>query len=657
MAILQFNKQALGNLEYSLQREMLSTNRAGGYMNTTIVCCNTRKYHGLMVCPVEELGGEDYVLLSSLDETVIQHEQEFNLAIHRYPGMYEPRGHKYIVDFSYTPTPTIIYRVGGVLLKKEMLWVHTAERLLIRYTLLEARSATRLRLRPFLAFRSRHGLSRENREADGRSFPIAGGVKSRLYGGVPWLCMQLNREGARFVAAPDWYHNFEYLEEERRGYPFREDLLTTGYFELDIATGESVIFSGSTTEAVPDELARLFEEELARRTVKTEFLPALYHSARQFLIIKENHTSLTAGYPWYNARSRETFMALAGITLTQPQGPMVEQCTEILDYHVENRLHDGIFGTHFAADTQLWFFWALQRLEPYLGGGKGEVWGRYGGAMKEIWAAYRAGVGDFRGGERYVRMAENGLIWAEMPGRALTWMNTMNDGWPVTQRPGFAVEVNALWYNAVCYALEVARAAGDEAFAGEWGELPERIRDNFRATFWLEQNPQQPYLADYVYHDGEKNADIRPNMLLACSLPYSPLNEYERQKVFTVVEAYLLTPRGIRTLSPNSPWYQGICRGNEACRNLARHQGTVFAWLLEHYVRAGFGLYGKGFLMQARELLDGFEEDLLNYGIGSVPEAYDGDAPHEACGAISYAPSVAALLSVHRLIREYEGRL
>ncbi|MDE5945244.1 MAG: amylo-alpha-1,6-glucosidase, partial [Rikenella sp.] len=267
---------------------------------------------------------------------------------------------------------------------------------------------------------------------------------------------------------------------------------------------------------------------------------------------------------------------------------------------------------------------------------------------------YRDGVGEFRGGERYIRMADNGLIWAEMPGRALTWMNTMNDGRPVTQRPGFAVEVNALWYNAVCYALEVAREGGDAAFVREWDELPGRIRDNFRATFWLEQNPQQPYLADYVYHDGEKNAEIRPNMLLACSLPYSPLNEYERQKVFTVVEAYLLTPRGIRTLSPNSPWYQGICRGNEACRNLARHQGTVFAWLLEHYVRAGFALYGKGFLMQARELLGGFEEDLLNYGIGSVPEAYDGDAPHEACGAISYAPSVAALLMIQRMIRETE---
>ena len=166
--------------------------------------------------------------------------------------------------------------------------------------------------------------------------------------------------------------------------------------------------------------------------------------------------------------------------------------------------------------------------------------------------------------------------------------------------------------------------------------------------------PQQPYLADYVYHDGAKNLDIRPNMLLACSLPYSPLNEYEQQKVFTVVEAYLLTPRGLRTLSPNNVRYQGICRGNEVCRNVARHEGTVFPWLLEHYVQTGFRLYGNGFLMQARELLDGFKEDLLNYGIGSVPEAYDGDAPHEACGAISYAPSVAALLMVNRMIGERE---
>lgn len=653
MAVLQFNKQALGNLEYSLQREVLSTNRAGGYMNTTIVCCNTRKYHGLMVCPVTELSDEDdFVLLSSLDETIIQHEQEFNLAIHRFPGSYEPRGHKYIVDFTYTPTPTITYRIGGVLFKKEMLWVHTAQQLLIRYTLLEAKSDTTLRLRPFLAFRSRHSLSLANNGADTRSLPISRGVKSKLYDGYPWLHMQLDKpEGeSNFVAAPEWYHNFEYLEEQRRGYPFREDLLTTGYFETKIRKGESIIFSGSTEEADPGELAKLFELEISRRSQKTEFMPALFHSARQFLIIEKDHISLKAGYPWYNSRSRETFVSLAGITLTQN---LTTECTDILDYHVKHRLNNGLFGIHFAADTQLWFFHTLQQLERKLPGGSAEIWARYGEAMKEILGAYKKGVNPKNGTQSptygYIHMAVNGLIWAEMPYKPLTWMNALLNGSPVTQRAGFAVEINALWYNAVCYAIELAEKAEDREFLSEWHELPELIRENFKATFWIE-NIHQPYLADYVGSDGNQNRDIRPNQLLACSLKYSPLSDYEKQKVLSVIQTNLLTPRGLRTLSPDNPRYEGVCRGDEACRNLSMHQGTVYPWLLEHYVRAGFALLGKSFLSRAQELLEGFEEDLLNYGIGSIPEKYDGDAPHYPCGAISFAPSVAALLTIYRMI-------
>lgn len=637
MAVLHFNKQALGNLEYSLQREMLSTNRAGGYMNTTITCCNTRKYHGLMVCPVAALGDEDYVLLSSLDETVIQHDQEFHLAIHRYPGTYAPRGHKYIVDFTYTPTPTITYRVGGVLLRKELLWVHTSQQLLVRYTLLEARSATKLRLRPLLAFRSRHGLSHENPDANGQSLPIESGVKSQLYAHFPWLNMQINHP-ARFIVAPDWYHNFEYIEEIRRGYPACEDLMTTGYFEIDIAAGQSIIFSGSTAEENPAKFNELFEAEISRRSVKTEFMPALYHSARQFLIIKEGSVSLTAGYPWYNSRSRETFMSLAGITLTQG---LTAQCLEILDHHAD-RLHDGIFGTHFAADTQLWFFHTLQQLEAKVGAA--EIWNRYSRAMKEILYAYRNGVGP--GNE--IHMAENGLIWAEMAHRPLTWMNAMANGEPVTRRPGFDVEVNALWYNAVCYTLSLAGKMGDDNFVQDWVEMADLIAENFGVTFWLEG---QRYLADYV-HGSNRNTDIRPNMLLACSLGYSPLTTEQRARVFDVVEANLLTPRGIRTLSPNNPAYKSCCRGDEYARNSSSHQGTVFPWLLEHYVRAGFALRGSGFYYKASELLKGFEEDLLNYGIGSVPEAYDADAPHEPCGAISYAPSVAALLEINSLIED-----
>ncbi len=638
MAVLQFDKQALGNLEYSLQREVLSTNRAGGYMNTTIVCCNTRKYHGLMVCPIEAFGGEDFVLLSSLDETVIQHDQAFNLAIHRFPGTYEPRGHKYIVDFNYTPTPTLLYRVGGVLLKKELLWVHSSEQLLIRYTLLEAKSATRLRLRPFLAFRNRHALSVENPKANGRSLPVAGGVKNQLYPNFPWLHLQLSKE-ARFVAAPDWHHQFEYVQEHLRGYPCREDLLTTGYFECDIATGESIVFSGSTAEQQPAELHHLFEVEIGRRSRKTEFLPALFHSARQFLIFKGGETSLTAGYPWYNSRSRETFISLAGITLSQG---LTDACVEILDHHA-GRLCRGIFGTHFAADTQLWFFHTLQQLERKKGAPLW-IWERYGNTIKEILWTYRNGTE----GRRHIHMADNGLIWGELPCRALTWMNAMVDGEPVTQRPGFAVEVNALWYNAVCFALELARTGGDTEFVSQWEELPSQIRENFEATFWLER---EGYLADYVYNN-EVNRDIRPNQLIACSLRYSPLSPAHQQRVFNTIESHLLTPRGIRTLVPGNPRYRGQCFGDEPSRNIARHQGTVFPWLLEHYVRAGFALYGHEFRPQAAELFAGFEEDLLNYGIGSIPELYDGDAPHDPSGAISYAPSVAALLEIHRLIEE-----
>ena len=247
MSALTFDKNELGNLEYSLQREVLSTDRRGGYMSTTIVCCNTRRYHGLMVAPIGR-GDQTCVLLSSLDETIVQHDQSFNLAIHRFRGVYEPRGHKYITDFAYTPTPTITYRVGGVILRKELLWIHKRTQLMIRYTLLDSPADIRLRLRPFFAYREKEALTHANMEANGRSYPVQGGVKNRLYEGYPWLYLQTNRPDAEFVAAPDWYYGFEYPQELARGYDGYEDLLTTGYFELPLSKGQSVIFSASVEE-------------------------------------------------------------------------------------------------------------------------------------------------------------------------------------------------------------------------------------------------------------------------------------------------------------------------------------------------------------------------------------------------------------------------
>ncbi len=658
MSVLKFDKQSLGNLEYSLKREMLATDRSGGYMSTTIVCCNTRKYHGLVVCPKDSTEN-DYVLLSSLDETVIQHDQSFNLGIHRFPGTYEPRGHKYITDFDYNPSPAITYRVGGVVLKKELLWIHSKTQLLIRYTLLEATSETRLRLRPFLAFRDKHALSSANMFADGHSYPIKGGVKCRLYNDFPWLYMQTNCDGCDFVAAPDWYYRFEYLEEKARGYPYEEDLLTPGYFEINIKRGESIIFSAALDEMWSAKtIDKIFEDEQARRSDKNDFLSCLRHSARQFVSRREDRTEVVAGWPWFGRWGRDTFIALPGITLSQGD---VETCQEVIDT-MTREMSGGLFPNmgeaYNSVDAPLWFFWTLQQLEGHIGAEN--IWQKYGTKMKDILAAYRRGIG---GGSdaKIIEVHDNGLVWAGGPGLALTWMDAIVDGIPVTPREGYQIEINALWYNAVCYTLELAKKHKDSAFTDEWKHLPELIKASFVATFW---SPEKGYLADYVnpssgengplWEAGGRNFFVRPNQVIACSLRYKMLGDEQQLEILNTIKRHLLTPKGLRTLSPQNPLYQGRYEGDQATRDAAYHQGTVWPWPLEHYVRARFDVQGEKFLERAEEILAGFEEDIDSYGICSIPEIYDGDPPHAQRGAISQAWSVGAILRINEMIDSYK---
>lgn len=638
--MLNFDKKELGNLEYALQREVLCTNRTGGYLNTTIVGCNTRKYHGLMVCPAGGDEHENYVLLSSLDETVIQHGQEFNLGIHRFPGTYEPRGHKYIVDFCYSPNMQLTYRVGGVQLKKEYLWIHSREQLLVRYTLLEAQSDTRLRLRPFLAFRRAHGLSQANMMANVHSHRAENGVMNCPYPGLPCLYMQTDRP-TEFVAAPDWYYNFEYLEEKKRGYPYREDLLTTGFFEFGIKKGESVIFSASTSEEHPANLARQFDDELARRSPKDDFLPCLRHAARQFLVRNGDKTEVVAGYPWFGRWGRDTFISLPGITLTQGN---VEGCRAVLDTMV-SEMRDGLFpnmgSAYNSVDAPLWFFWTLQQLQEHVGAE--EVWKSYGEPMKAILDAFMKGINDGA-----MRVDANGLIWASKPGYAFTWMDAVVDGVPVTGRDGYQVEINALWYNAICYTLELARKFDDAVFATRWEPMPDKVKTSFNELFWYEN---EGYLADYVGADGP-NTFIRPNQIIACAMPYTMVSEERIDSVIKTVQAHLLTPKGLRTLSPRNPLYEGHYEGNQPERDRQYHQGTAWPWLLEHYVKACFDMRGDGFLHRAEEILENFVEDMTIAGIGSVSEIYDGDPPHHPRGAISQAWSVGALLRIDEMIRK-----
>lgn len=560
MSVLTFDKKELGNLEYSLQREMLATDRRGGYMSTTIVCCNTRKYHGLMVAPIDD-SDRAYVLLSSVDETVVHDGQSFNLALHRFPGTYEPRGHKYITDFEYTPTPTITYRVGSIVLRKELLWIHNRTQLMIRYTLLEAPSDVRLRLRPFFAFRDKHALTHANMEADGRSRPIPGGVKCRLYSDFPWLYLQTDCRDAEFVPAPDWYYNFEYAREIERGYEGDEDLLTTGYFELSLGRRQSVIFSASV-EAIPDPAAigGMFAEALSARSRKVDFLSCLRHSARQFVVRRrDGRAEVLAGYPWYGQIGRQTLVALPGIALEQGR---TEDCLDVLDTVVRGR-RDGMFTGSFsaaeAADAPLWFFWVLQQLQ---------------------------------------------------------------------------------------------RTLGEEEFVGEWKAWPEWIRNAFREMFWSDDDG---YLADFVGPEGP-NRWIRPNMVVACGLDYKMLDEEQQASVLRIVGQHLLTPKGLRSLSPRNPRYKNRCEGDEAVRAEASMNGSVWVWPLWFYVKASFDLGGREFLPRAEELLARFGEEIQSYGIGSINELFDGDPPHAPRGAVSQAWSVGAVLMIRETTERWRRR-
>ena len=634
MSALTFDKSELGNLEYSLQREMLATDRIGGYMSTTIVCCNTRRYHGLIVAPIDD-SDRTYLLLSALDETIIQHDQTFNLALHRFKGAYEPRGHKYITDFEYTPTPTITYRVGGVILKKEMLWIHKRTQLMIRYTLVDAHSETRLRLRPFLAFRDKHALTHANLEADGHSYPAVNGVKCRLYGSFPWLYLQTSKPDTEFVPAPDWYYNFEYLQDIARGYEGHEDLMTTGYFETELKKGESIIFSASLDEMGSTKtIEEMFNASIARRTHKIDFESCLEHSARQFLIRRPgNRTEVISGYPWHGVSGRQTFIALPGITLWQNHK---EDCLDALDTQVR-AMHDGMFAGDFSAaagaDTPLWFFWTLQQLETQIGAA--EVWKRYGDAMKQILEAYKKGIAG------RVILNDNGLIWASSDEVPLSWMNAMIDGRAVTPRNGYQVEVNALWYNAVCYTLRLAGENGDKKFVKAWEKLPAKTAATFNELFRLADG----YLADYVGAEGA-NQFIRPNMIIACGLPYKMIDEQTQLDVIRTVRQHLLTPKGLRTLSPRNPLYKGSQEGDPAERDFAAKNGSVWPWVLAFYVRACFDIDKEAYLPAASEIFENFNEDIQTYGIGSIGELYDADPPFAPRGAISQAWSVAALLDI-----------
>ncbi|WP_315191726.1 glycogen debranching enzyme N-terminal domain-containing protein [Capnocytophaga sputigena] len=646
MCYLSFKKDQLINLEYSLAREFLGTNRGGGYCSSTLVFCNTRKYHGLLVVPIEKFRGKNYVMLSSLDETILQHGRDFNFGVHKYEGTYEPRGHKYIVDISYEKAFTVTYQVGGVLLKKEILMVHNAPQVLIRYTLEDAHSATLLRLNPLLAFRDIHSLSKQNPVANTQVEVVDGGVRAKLYPEFPYLYMQLSKP-ANFGGAAYWNNNIYYTKEKERGYDFQEDLLSVGAFEVSLKKGESIVFSASLEEAKSKNLAKDFTKYLKERADRNSFEECLQYTASQFIIQKAGETRIKAGYHWYDSTTRDTFIALPGIALSGSTAKIFDEVLQsALKYCYNGRFARDI-STHvvnpvFDADTSLWFFWTLQQYEKETTRTKKQIWKEYGETLKAILNAFKSPE------HKTMRMDDNGLIWSDDLSRPLTWFNAESNYGAIVPRNGYVVEVNALWYNAVCYALELAKDAKDKTFLSEWGTMPETIAESFNQIFWIES---EKYLADYANHT-HQNTEVRPNQLLACALDYSPLTEKRQRKVLAIITQELLTPKGLRSLSPESPRYEGESVGNVFVRDKATFNGSVHPWFVGFYVEANLKLFGDTYIPDGKAFLENFEEEINTHGVGLISAIYDGNPPFNPRGCISNAKNVAEILRAQWLLSD-----
>ena len=645
MSYLRFDKAPMTNLEESLQRELLRTNRSGAYSYSTVVDCNTRKYHGLLVVPVPQLDNENHVLLSSLDVTVIQHGAEFNLGLHRYQGgHYNPMGHKYIREFDCDKVPTTTYRVGGVILRKEVVFQHYEDRILIRYTLDDAHSQTTLRFKPFLAFRSVREFTHENSYASKHYNVVDNGISTCMYPGYPELFMQFSKKN-EFVYMPDWYRNIEYQKEEERGYDSREDLYVPGYFEMTIRKGESIVFSASTSEIKSRRLKTLAEKEMSERAPRDSFEHCLINAAHQFHKREDNDDRyLLAGYPWFKCRARDTFIALPGLTLSIEETNYFDLVMKTAQKGLLEFIEGKPLSVHIyemeQPDVPLWAVWCVQQYARKEGFEK--CLEKYGTFVKTVVQFIE------RGEHPNLQVMENGLLFTNGKDKAVTWMNATVGGRPVIPRTGYIVEFNALWYNALKFCAHLAKLANCPDDVKHLEDFAAKVKVSFVDTFLNDYG----YLYDYV---GGNVIDwnVRPNMIFAVALDYSPLDQAQKKSVLDFCTRELLTPKGLRSLSPKSGGYNPMYVGTQNQRDLVYHQGTAWPWLGGFYMEACLKMYKRTRLSFIERQLVGYEDEMINHCVGTIPELFDGNPPFRGRGAISFAMNVAEILRTLELLERY----
>ncbi|MBQ7823971.1 MAG: 4-alpha-glucanotransferase, partial [Bacteroidaceae bacterium] len=416
-------------------------------------------------------------------------------------------------------------------------------------------------------------------------------------------------------------------------------------FELPIKKGESIIFSAGVGEIKTTMLTRLYNKEISNRTYRSSFFNCLKNSAQQFYVRKnKKELYLLAGYPWFKIRARDLFVSLPGATLAIGDVKAFDEIMKTallsLKQFMDEGKTDSVIQEIEMPDILLWCIWTLQQYAKEVSAE--ECYEKYGSVIVKIVDYVR------KSKHPNLFLHDNGLLYSNGKERAVSWMNSSVNGRPVVPRSGYLVEFNALWYNALCFTADVLNATEHPEKAEILTVLAQKTASSFVEMFLNGYG----YLFDYV--DGNfADWSVRPNMLFALSLDYSPLDKKQRKTALEVITRELLTPKGIRSLSPKSHGYNPNYIGTQTERNYAYHQGTAWPWLMGAYADAYlkiFGLSGVSFL---ERMLIGYEDEMSNHCIGSISELFDGNPPFTGRGAISFAMNVSEILRVLNLLKKY----
>jgi predicted glycogen debranching enzyme len=705
LALLKNNNTAILSLPVSdksiddlLSKEWLLTNNRGGYASSTIIGCNTRRYHGLLIGSLNPPVDRVMALANCLEMLICNgetslcsspqngnHGNVFNLSTFEFTGKFAPQGFNLIqqfrqdvgVHFDYrlaVPKPNNAVNRGHVQLTKSIYLLRDTDTVALVYDFTSLKEPVEFILRPFIGLRNFHTLQKSYAPLYTRR--IDQGLLLRH--DTPESCeMFLTCPSANFEKDERWWFNFVYRSEKQRGQDFTEDLWTPGFFKCRIDSPTKIVLWASLSNRYnPDagipgldaDVEALREDlkghqncviaSLNRAKAKDKKIRTLCLAADQFISRRktpdkecdqnDNRTTILAGFPWFADWGRDTFVALPGLLLStgrfdDAKSILISFAQAVDDGLIPNRFDDIGNTAYFnSVDASLWFInAAFQYLNTT---GDAEAF------TQHLLPIIQCIIDSYHKGSRFgIRADDDGLITAGDRQTQLTWMDAKCDGVAITPRYGKAVEINALWYNALCLVAQFYTKQ-DEQAAKHYKSMADKVAASFCKLFW---NETTGYLNDCVLPDGSADTSLRPNQIYAVSLPFSPLPTHQARCVVDVVQKNLLTPYGLRTLSPQDSRYKSQYSGPLQQRDQAYHQGTVWPYLIGPFVESFLKVnnFSRKSKKKAADFIQPLMLHLTKDGcLGQICEIFDADAPHMPRGCFAQAWSVAELIRAHQLI-------